>query len=46
MHILIAVVDDGDEEVAVYCHKCADRRFGDRRRLGQHPGAETCNPRN
>jgi hypothetical protein len=26
---LIAVVDDGDEEVAVYCPECADREFGD-----------------
>ena len=27
---LISVVDDGDEEVAVYCPECADRKFGDR----------------
>ncbi|MDF2696090.1 MAG: hypothetical protein K0S65_4473 [Labilithrix sp.] len=46
---LIAVVeDDGDEEVAevaVYCPECADREFGDRRRLNQRPGAGS-NPRN
>ncbi|HEX2460034.1 MAG TPA: hypothetical protein VHJ58_07775 [Vicinamibacterales bacterium] len=36
---LIEVVDDGDEEVAVYCPECADGKFGDRRRLGQRPGA-------
>ena len=46
---LIAVVeDDGDEEVAevaVYCPECADREFGDRRRLDQRPGAGS-NPRN
>jgi hypothetical protein len=35
---LIAVVDDGDEEVAVYCPECADREFGDGRRLDQRPG--------
>jgi hypothetical protein len=35
---LISVVDDGDEEVAVYCPECADREFGDRRRLDQRPG--------
>jgi hypothetical protein len=28
---LIEVVDDGNEEVAVYCPECADREFGDRR---------------
>ena len=29
---LISVVEDrGDEEVAVYCPECADRKFGDRR---------------
>ena len=45
---LIGVVDDdGDdgEEVAVYCPECADREFGDRRRLDQRPGAGS-NPRN
>jgi len=46
---LIAVVEDeGDEEVpevAVYCPECADREFGDRRRLDQRPGAGS-NPRN
>jgi hypothetical protein len=46
---LIAVVeDDGDEEVAevaVYCPECADREFGDRRRLNQRPGAGS-KPRN
>jgi hypothetical protein len=41
---LIAVVDD-DEEVAVYCPECADREFGDWRRLDQRPGAGS-NPRN
>ena len=46
---LVAVVEDeGDEEVAevaVYCPECADREFGDRRRLDQRPGAGS-NPRN
>jgi hypothetical protein len=46
---LVAVVEDeGDEEVAevaVYCPECADREFGDRRRLEQRPGAGS-NPRN
>jgi hypothetical protein len=41
---LIAVVDDGDQTVAVYCPECADREFGDRRRLNR-PGARS-NPRN
>jgi hypothetical protein len=42
---LIAVVEDEDEEVAVYCPECADREFGDRRRLDQRSGADS-NPRN
>ncbi len=46
---LVAVVEnEGDEEVAevaVYCPECADREFGDRRRLDQRPGAGS-NPRN
>jgi hypothetical protein len=42
---LIAVVDDGDKEVAVYCPECADREYGDRRRLDQRPGAGST-PRN
>ena len=42
---LIAVVDEGDEEVAVYCPECADREFGGRRGLDQRPGAGS-NPRN
>ena len=42
---LIAVVDDGDQAVAVYCPECADREFGDRRRLDHRPGAGS-NPRN
>ena len=42
---LIAVVDDGDQAVAVYCPECADREFGNRRRLGQRPRARS-KPRN
>ena len=42
---LIAVADNGYEELAVYCPECADREFGDRGRLDQHPGAGL-NPRN
>ena len=36
---LTAVVEDEDGEVAVYCPECADREFGERRRLDQRPGA-------
>ena len=45
---LTAVVDEGEEEVAevaVYSPECADREFGDRRRLDQRPGAGST-PRN
>ena len=46
---LIAVVDgnggDDGEEVAVYCPECADREFGDSRRLDQRGGAGS-NPQN
>ena len=42
---LVAMVDDGDQAVAVYCPECADREFGDRRRLNQRPGARS-NQRN
>ena len=46
---LVAVVEDeSDEEVAevaVYCPECADREFGDRRRLDQRPG-DGSNPLN
>jgi hypothetical protein len=42
---LIAVVDDGDQAVAVYCPECADREFGNRRRLDQRLG-DRSKPRN
>ena len=41
-YLVSVVEDEGDEEVAdvaVYCPECADREFGDRRRLDQRPGA-------
>jgi hypothetical protein len=42
---LVAVVEDEGGEVAVYCPECADRKFGERRRLDQRPGAGS-HPRN
>jgi hypothetical protein len=44
-YLTAVVEDEGGEEVAVYCPECADREFGPRRRLDQHPGAGST-PRN
>ena len=44
-YLTSVVEDNGGEEVAVYCPECADREFGDRRRLDQRPGAGST-PRN
>jgi hypothetical protein len=38
-YLTAVVEDDGGEEFAVYCPECADREFGDRRRLDQRSGA-------
>jgi hypothetical protein len=38
-YLVSVMEDEGDEEVAVYCPECADREFGDRRRVDQRRGA-------